>query len=162
MRPVGSDDAARLRGLRLRMLAESPAAFAATADEEAALPEAHWSELAAQSELGDHVAIFVAQAGDRWIGIAAGRWGDRERGVAHLWSMWVDPAMRGEGVGERLVAEVSRWAAVHGASFLRLGVITRPGDATAFYERLGFVQTGHVGPLRRDPSRTVHFLVRPL
>ncbi len=50
-------DEARLRALRLRALADSPGAFAATAEQEAQLPAAHWAELARQSQAADHLAI---------------------------------------------------------------------------------------------------------
>lgn len=162
VRAIRAADAPRLRELRLRALAQSPDAFGSTVEAEAGLPESHWIELARQSELADHVVIYVAGDGHRWIGLAAGRWHDRERGVAALWSMWVDPTARRLHVGERLVTEVRQWAAGHGARFLRLGVITRHDDATGFYERLGFVRTGETAPLRRDPTRQAHYLVRPV
>jgi GNAT superfamily N-acetyltransferase len=162
VRAVRMGDEARLRGLRLRALTDSPDAFAAGADQEAQLPASHWCELARQSEAADHLAIYVAVDGDAWLGMGAGRWHDRERGIAQLWGMWVEPTARGRGLGERLVAGVRGWAAAHGARFLRLGVATRPGDATAFYERLGFVQTGETRLMRTDPTRPAHFLVRPV
>jgi GNAT superfamily N-acetyltransferase len=162
VRAVRGSDSAPLRELRLRALEQAPSAFASHASEEAALPDSHWIELAHQSEVGDHLAIYVAINAERWVGMAAGRWFDRERGIAHLWGMWVDPAVRREGVGERLVAGVSAWAAAQGAGFLRLGVITHDADPTPFYERLGFVRTGETGALRRDPGRPVHYLVRPV
>jgi GNAT superfamily N-acetyltransferase len=162
VRAVRAADAPRLRELRLRALADAPGAFAATAAQEAALPESQWLELAHQSDLADHLIIYVAGDGHRWIGMAAGRWHDRERGIAHLWGMWVEPAARRLHVGDRLVSEVRGWAADQGARFLRLGVITGPGDPTPFYERLGFVRSGEVGQLRRDPARSVHYLVRPV
>ena len=52
------------------------------------------------------------------------------------------------------------WVAASGGRSLRLGVIAADGDATPFYERLGFVRTGEVAPLRRDPTRSVHYLIR--
>jgi ribosomal protein S18 acetylase RimI-like enzyme len=155
-------DEPQLRALRLRALTESPDAFAATAEEEARLPGSHWTELALQSELADHLAIYVAIDGERWLGMGAGRWYDRDRGIAQLWGMWVDPEARGLGVGDRLVQEVRGWAARQDARFLRLGVATRPGDATPFYERLGFVRTGEIARMRRDPTRPAHYLVRPV
>lgn len=162
VRAVRRHDAESLRALRLRALAESPEAFAGAAEQEALLPGSHWRELALQSELGDHLAIYVATEGERWLAMGAGRWFDRERAIAQLWGMWVDPTLRGRGVGERLVSSVRGWAAGQGARFLRLGVATRAGDATGFYERLGFVRTGEVRPMRTDPARMAHFLVRPV
>jgi GNAT superfamily N-acetyltransferase len=162
VRAVRVGDAPQLRELRLRALSESPDAFAATAAEEARLPASHWAELAHQSDVADHLAIYVAIDGERWLGIGAGRWHDRERGIAQLWGMWVDPVSRGLGLGELLVHEVRGWASRQGARFLRLGVATRPGDATPFYERLGFVRTGETARMRRDPARPAHYLVRPV
>lgn len=148
--------------MRLRALAESPGAFGSTVEAEAALPRAHWEELARRSEEGDHLIICAAVGSDAWLGMAAGRWHDRERGIAHLWGMWVDPGARRHGLGDRLVDGVCAWAAGHGACFVRLGVVIRPGDAVRFYERIGFVRTGEVEPMRRDPSRLVHYLARPV
>jgi GNAT superfamily N-acetyltransferase len=162
VRAVRGGDEARLRALRLRALTDSPGAFAAAAEQEAELPASHWAELAHQSEAADHLAIYVAVDGDDWLGMGAGRWHDRERGIAQLWGMWVDPAARGLGLGGRLVADVRGWAAARGARFLRLGVATRPGDPTPFYEGLGFVRTGETRMMRTDPTRPAHFLVRPV
>jgi ribosomal protein S18 acetylase RimI-like enzyme len=162
VRAVGAGDAPQLRELRLRALVEAPDAFAITAEAERRLPDSHWSELSHQSEVADHLVIYVAVDDERWLGMAAARWHDRDRGIAHLWGMWVDPALRRLGVGERLVDGVRGWARGHEARFIRLGVITREDDATPFYERLGFVRTGELGSLRRDPSRPVHYLARPV
>ncbi len=162
VRAVRAGDASRLRALRLRALSESPEAFAVAAEQEAELPGSHWAELAHQSAVADHLVIYVAVRGEDWLGMGAGRWFDRERGIAQLWGMWVDPAARRLGLGERLVTQVRGWAAARGARFLRLGVATRPGDPTPFYERLGFVRTGETRMMRTDPTRPAHFLVRPV
>jgi GNAT superfamily N-acetyltransferase len=163
VRAVRATDAASLRSLRLQGLTDAQDAFASSAEREADLPESHWSELARQSELADAMVIYAAIDGERWLGMAAARWHDRPRGIAHLWGMWVDPALRRLGIGERLVRDVRAWAAGRGARFLRLGVVIGgPADPTAFYERLGFVRTGETGTLRRDPARPVHYLTRPI
>ena len=162
MRAVRAGDEARLRALRLRALTDAPEAFAAAAEQEAELPLAHWVELTRQSEAADHLAIYVAVRDGDWLGMCAGRWYDQERGIAQLWGMWVDPSARRLRLGERLVTEVRGWAAARGARFLRLGVASRPGDPTPFYERLGFVRTGETRMMRTDPTRPAHFLVRPV
>jgi ribosomal protein S18 acetylase RimI-like enzyme len=162
IRAVRATDSARLRELRLRALTNAPQAFSSTAEQEAELPESHWSELAQQSEAGESAIVLVAIDGDRWVGMAAGRWFDRERGIAHLWGMWVDPEQRRLGIGERLVADVREWAASHGARFLRLGVISHSAAATPFYEGLGFVRTGEHRALARDETTGAFFLARPV
>ena len=155
-------DAASLRAVRLRALGDAPAAFASTRDTEARHPGSHWHELAMHSELADAAVVFVARRDRRWVGMAAGRWFDRDQGIAHLWGMWVDPAVRRRGLGERLVAEVHGWAASRGARVLRLGVIEGAAGAVEFYERLGFVRTGESKPLLRDETVTAFFLARPV
>jgi GNAT superfamily N-acetyltransferase len=162
VRAVGAGDAEALRALRLRALADAPDVFGPAIEDETAEPIAYWAQLAHQSAEADAIIVYVAIDGDRWVAMAAGRWYDRERGIAGLWGMWVEPAMRGRRLGERLVAEVQAWAAARGGRFLRLGVVTADDDPTPFYERLGFVRTGELGRLRRDPSRGFHYLVRPV
>jgi GNAT superfamily N-acetyltransferase len=162
IRAVGSGDAADLRRLRLRALQGAPDAFGSSLELEQAYPAADWLDLARRSEMGDTAVVYVALDGDRWLGMAGGRWYDRDHGVAGLWGMWVDPARRRLGVGERLVDAVRWWAAAEGAVFLRLAAVAGDGDPTAFYQRLGFVRTGETGTLIRDRTRTYRFLVRPV
>ncbi|MGA9859761.1 MAG: GNAT family N-acetyltransferase [Solirubrobacteraceae bacterium] len=162
IRAVREGDAEPLRRLRLRALAQAPEAFGATVDEEQAHPAEHWLDLARLSAVGDATVVYVAIDDGRWLGMAAGRWYERDRGIAGLWGMWVDPSLRGRGVGERLVRTVRDWAADRNARFLRLGVVRGHEDPTAFYERLGFVRTGEVGTLKRDPAIGVAWLVRPV
>jgi GNAT superfamily N-acetyltransferase len=156
IRPVASGEARALRELRLRALADAPEAFAQTLETEASHPDSYWLELAAAG------GVFVAIRGVRWVGMAAGRWSDQEKGVAQLWGLWVDPSARGAGLGAQLVAEVDRWAAAHGARVLRLGIIVGGCDVEGFYARLGFARTGEVWPLPWDESRTALFLARPV
>jgi GNAT superfamily N-acetyltransferase len=162
IRAVRAGDASDLRAVRLRALEDAPDAFGSTLDLEREYPAEHWLQLARSSEVPDTEVVYVAVDGDRWLGMAAGRWHDRDRGIAALWGMWVDPALRGLGVGERLVDAVREWAAGHGARFVRLAAVTGEGDPTGFYERLGFVITGETGTLRRDPTRAFRDLVRPV
>ncbi|MFZ0043080.1 MAG: GNAT family N-acetyltransferase [Solirubrobacteraceae bacterium] len=157
-----AEDVSPLRDLRLRALADAPAAFAATVDDEGARSEAEWAELAAESESAETAIVFVAAEDEQWLGMAAGRWFDRERGIVALWGMWVAPECRGAGIGARLVIAVREWAASVGARFVRLGVIEGEADAGAFYERLGFVRTGETRSLTRDPSVGAYFLARPV
>jgi GNAT superfamily N-acetyltransferase len=141
----------------MRAMADTPGAFGGTAEHVAQQPEEHWSDLA---EGGDEVGVYVAIDGESWIGMAAGHWLERERGIVQLWGMWVEPARRGERIGERLVGSVRGWATAHGARFMRLGVIEE-SPAIRFYERLGFVLTGETKPLVRDPSVCAVYMARP-
>jgi GNAT superfamily N-acetyltransferase len=158
IRAVRAGEGPDLRELRLRSLADAPWAFASTVEEESRYPDSRWSELA---DGGDAIVVYVAVDNEQWIGMAAGRWFDRDRGVAQLWGMWIHPAWRDQGLGRRLVAGIRGWATGHGGRFVRLGVIGEEAACTSFYERMGFVRTGETRPLPRDPALTAVFLARP-
>jgi GNAT superfamily N-acetyltransferase len=157
IRAVRAGEGPRLRELRMRAMADAPRAFGATPEHECQQPDEHWLGLV---DGGEEVGVYVAIDGESWIGMAAGQWFERERGVVQLWGMWVEPARRGEGIGERLVACVRGWATTHGARFIRLGVIEE-SPAIPLYERLGFVLTGETKPLVRDPSVLAVYMARP-
>jgi GNAT superfamily N-acetyltransferase len=157
IRSVRAGEGPRLRELRMRAVADSPGAFGPRAEHESQQPEEHWSGLA---DGGEDFGVYVAIDGESWIGMAAGHWFARERGVVQLWGMWVEPSRRGERIGERLVGSVRGWATTHGARFIRLGVIDG-SPAIPLYERLGFVLTGETKPLVRDPSVLAVYMTRP-
>ena len=159
IRPVAAGEAEALRELRLRALVDSPEAFVSDVESESAHEPAHWEQLTAG---GDERIVLVAQdEGGRLAGMVGGGWFDRERGIAHLWGLWVEPAIRGSGVGAALVRGILEWAVGAGAGSVRLGVIDPGGDGTtAFYRRLGFVALDEPVPLRADPSRSVTYMIR--
>jgi GNAT superfamily N-acetyltransferase len=158
VRAIRTGEGPRLRELRLRAMADAPGAFGSTPEHEEQLSDDHWSALA---DGGDENGVYVAIDDEAWIGMAAGRWFERERGIVQLWGMWVEPDRRGERIGERLVGSVRGWATTHGARFMRLGVMDA-SPAIPFYERLGFVLTGEIKPLTRDPSVLAVYMARPV
>lgn len=157
IRAVRPGEGPRLRELRMRAMADAAGAFGSTLAHEAEQSDEYWSALA---DGGDETGVYVAIDGETWIGMAAGRWFERERAVVQLWGMWVEPGRRGERIGERLVGSVRGWATTHGARLMRLGVIDA-SPAIPFYERLGFVLTGETKPLTRDPSVLAVYMARP-
>jgi GNAT superfamily N-acetyltransferase len=162
VRPVAAAEAPALRELRLRALADTPAAFASTLAAESLLEDDHWQRLVDDAVAGEPGTIAIAVDAARWVGMAAGGWFARERGIAQLWGLWVDPVARGTGTGVALVGAVRDWAAAGGATFIRLGLI-EPADALRrFYARLGFVELDDPAPMRIDPSRLASFMVRPV
>jgi GNAT superfamily N-acetyltransferase len=162
IRRINAGEAPALRALRLRALADAPAAFVAKLADESARDDDHWRQLVEDAVVGEPGTIVVAVRDGRWVGMAAGRWFERERGIAQLWGLWVDPASRGTGTGEALVGAVRGWAAAHGATFIRLGVIEPAEALRRFYEGLGYVTLDDPAPMRIDPSRLATFMVRPV
>jgi GNAT superfamily N-acetyltransferase len=55
----------------------------------------------------------------------------------YVQDLFVDPAYRGKGVGERLLKAVARLAREEGAIYLRLSVDAKNHAGRAFYDRLG-------------------------
>jgi ribosomal protein S18 acetylase RimI-like enzyme len=144
VRRLRADEAALFKTLRLRALADAPAAFAHSHDEVSAEPDAYWAEMTRSvTEPGRH-AMFVAED-EEAVGMSFGLV-DRERSSrAHLGGMWVAPTARHRGVGRALGDAVLAWARERGFADVVLWVTEGNADAVALYERMGFACTG-----RRD------------
>lgn len=76
-----------------------------------------WGELTVHPYLGLHVGIIG------WI--------------------WVDPAIRGQGHGARLVQQVKDWSAMQGCRYVELSVIAGNTAAVRMYGREGFSVVDH-------------------
>lgn len=133
----------RVRGLRLRALRESAGAFGRLLGEEEVFPPEAW-----RARLADPcAATFVATADARELGLVSAAPFRGEQGAAGLFGMWVAPEARGEGVADRLVEEVVRWARERGYARVLLDVGDDNRAAIALYERHGFVPSGVRGTL---------------
>ncbi|MGI5139206.1 MULTISPECIES: GNAT family N-acetyltransferase [unclassified Streptomyces] len=134
--------------MRLRALEVDPDAFGATFEDERARPEGFWRDRIATS------AWFLAWAGQQPVGIVAAVTPPLPTSVERqLDAMWVDPALRGHGVGEALVNAVLAWARNQGAVFVSLTVLDGNDHARWLYERSGFRSTGEREPRPRNPSQ---------
>jgi ribosomal protein S18 acetylase RimI-like enzyme len=162
VRRVHTEDAARLREIRLRALREAPYAFSSWFEREAEYPPEVWEGRAADSEAAVQSAVFVAEEGERWLAIAGAYFPSADHEAATLWGLWVDPAVRRRGVARRLVDAVADWASNRGVSRLELSVTDRARAAAALYRRLGFTETGERRPLASQPAVTEIFLARAL
>jgi ribosomal protein S18 acetylase RimI-like enzyme len=144
VRAVSEADWEELRALRLRALADAPAAFATTLDEASALTEDRWRERARGSELS---RMFLAFLDDAAVGMAGVY---EEDGSAQLVSVWVRPDHRGTGVARDLITAVMTFAAGAGKERMTLWVTEANAAARRLYERVGFRATGRRQPM---PSR---------
>ena len=154
VRRIRPDEGPRLRALRLRALADAPLVFGSTLAREQAFAEDVWRDRATQGAAGERVVTYVAEADDRWIGMATGLADEGYRLRVDLVGMFVAPDARGRGVGAALVEAVLAWARGRGASRLHLWVTTSNRPALALYERCGFRSTGERQPLDHTPSIT--------
>lgn len=79
--------------------------------------------------------------------------GPTDEGDAELMSLWVDPAVRGQKIGERLVGACWSWLQLTApGGSLRLSVHRENLPARELYERIGFVL---VGPDPEDATEDV-------
>ena len=160
IRPFRADDVALIKQVRLLSLADAPYAFGlGSFEEEAALPDSHWHQLAAQvggldPQWRDRCVSYVVLDGDDACGTATCYLCPEVLRRAYLSAAWVDPRYRRLGLGRRLVDTAIAWAADHGADQLRLWVDdTNPGAAD-FYRSLSFLATGENRPVSEgSPDR---------
>ena len=139
---VTPDDAARMRALRLEMLADSPLAFLETLAQAAARPHEDYRRRIIQASTGRALAQFVADPGGRLIGHAGGTVMPEDAGVTIVFAVYVTPAHRGTGVLGDLVEAVAEWSRAVGRPELMLEVVVGNDRAVRAYERLGFTDTG--------------------
>ena len=136
------------RRLRLAALAEAPYAFGSRlADWQGhGDREERWRARLGIPGSFNVVAVLDGEP----AGLASGVPAD---GAAELISMWVSPAARGHGVGDRLVQAVARWARQAGSEVLRLAVAQGNENAAGLYRRNGFQLTGELGDPMPDGRR---------
>jgi GNAT superfamily N-acetyltransferase len=139
---VTPGDAARMRALRLEMLADSPLAFLETLAQAAARPHADYRRRIVQASVGGQLAQFVADPGGRLIGHAGGTVLPEDRGTTVVFAVYITPAHRGSGVLRGLVEAVAEWSVAMGRGELMLEVVVGNDRAVRAYERLGFTDTG--------------------
>jgi RimJ/RimL family protein N-acetyltransferase len=140
IRALGATDVEAYRELRLTALANSPASFGISYEEEARL---------SMDSLGSHVVsdgpsvIFGALAGAQLVGVAGFAANQRlkRRHKGTLWGVFLMPEWRGRGLGDRLVGRVIEHATAH-VLILQAGVTMTNQRARQVYARLGFVPYG--------------------
>jgi ribosomal protein S18 acetylase RimI-like enzyme len=144
IRRATEDDWATARALRLAALAEAPDAFGSTLADARERSESWWRAWAAGRFVTGDAAMFLAIDGDAPVGIVVGaRLDEGDEGErpdeVQIWSMWVDPATRGRGVGLALLDAVASWARTMPAvRELVLHVTEGNVAAETTYARAGF------------------------
>jgi GNAT superfamily N-acetyltransferase len=125
-----------LREVRLRALADSPAAFMSTYDDEVALAEEEW-ELRLEG-----AAWLVASKGGEDIGLVGLVPGSPPPGARYIESTWVAPAHRQQGVFSSLLWRLVEMGRDAHLDSLFLWVVGHNIVARRAYKSLGFVETG--------------------
>ena len=130
----------RLKSLRIRSVADAPAAFGTSLESMKARKDQFWS--AQVENMACFVVCRLAQEGKEDLGLVRGA--HDPESMEHVWllGMWVDPITRGHGLGLRLGQAVLDWArALDEVSMVKLEVVHDNRPAVYIYERLGFKAT---------------------
>ncbi len=132
VRPVARDDVPAVLALVADVLAEFGLEFgkgAATDDQLRALPESY----------GDHGGAFWVATLDEIVVGTCGVF-PIDRDTFELRKMYLAPASRGHGLGERLLDVAIDFARARGARQIVLDTVEAMTRAIAFYEAHGFVR----------------------
>lgn len=156
VRRASSEDWRGLRTIRLESLSDTPEAYGSTYEASVTWTDERWRKAAAQW------TYFLAERDELVVGMVSGGLNDQHPGTHWLYGMYVTPSERGTMTAARLVDAVGEWARDRGASQLFLHVTGSVARARAFYEKVGFVATGEVLTMDRDPSITLHTMVLDL
>ncbi len=127
--------------LRQESLLDTPLAFGSSPEDDIASTVEKAREL-----LGRQPQTVVFGACDpELVGIAGVFRSTKVKAVhkLHVWGVYVTPAHRGSGLGQKLLQTVIDYArTVPGVDWLQLGVSASTPTAQRLYERVGFVRWG--------------------
>jgi ribosomal protein S18 acetylase RimI-like enzyme len=148
----------RLRDVRLRALAQDPAAFLETHANASEFPDDRWRQRATP---GDTQASFAFERKGRFDGlVSCFVAGDPD--TVFLVAMWVAPELRGTGAARELVESVLEWARRRRAARVCLSVEGDNPRAARLYEKCGFVETFEPPELPYEPNPGNRFYVYEL
>ena len=149
IRVLAEDDWEQYRDMRLRALRESPDAFVADVTTEEDYDEQLWRD-----RMNRSMRLLVTSDGEP-VGIASVRMNEALfDDAAELFSLWVIPDLRGEGLAAQLVVAASEAAEKQGARQLVYWVGTDNVPAVAFASSYGFRPTEHRREPRTDAARS--------
>ncbi|MFZ0323290.1 MAG: GNAT family N-acetyltransferase, partial [Actinomycetes bacterium] len=85
--------------------------------------------------------FFLVALSDRDLVVGCGALQEVEPGVGQIRRMWVDPVLRGTGIGRRLLSALEGAAAVAGFEIIRLEAYEGLTEAILLYETSGYMRT---------------------
>ena len=152
IRQLHADESAVYRAVRLEALTVAADYYASALEDEAGKDDAWYAANLAGSP------VWVAFDGDTPIGMAGllRQTGVKKQHKGTLWGMYVAPSVRGQGVGESLVAAILDHAKAEGLEQVLLTCMRGNGPAVRLYERMGFIQFG-IEPNALKASEGVYF-----
>ncbi len=105
-----------------------------------------------QSQLkSSSVRLLVARRGPAGRAVGCGALLLQPNGCAELKRMFVDPALRGQRIGARLLTALESLARAEGVHTLRLETGIRQHEAVSMYRRFGYRERGPFDAYEPDP-----------
>jgi ribosomal protein S18 acetylase RimI-like enzyme len=145
IRKLTIEDADAFREIRKEMCRLHPEAFGQTPEEVAAMPDDKCFEWWTPSDVFPEKFVLAAFEGDRIVGTAAFKREDsaKERHRGWIWSVYVRPEARGQGLSKQLMQQLIEEArGMDGLEMLTLVVALTQTSARTLYTSLGFFTTG--------------------
>lgn len=140
VRRIEQTEVSVARQLRLSALSESPKAFGGTYEDALSRTQTEWEIFASSRATSDTDALFIAIESNEPVGMI-GAFFDNATSLPFISSMWVSPALRRTGLGNRLFLAAKEWLQGRGAEEVNAWVVTENSQAISFYGSLGFVAT---------------------
>jgi len=160
IRPATLADTARVRALRLEMLADAPLAFIERLDEAAGRPHTQFRERLAERVSDPDAVHLIADADSRIVAQAGALALPGVPGVSLIYAVFISAPWRGTGLLDRLLDQVGAWSRAAGRPTLELEVVTSNARAIRAYGRVGFVDTGVRSRHPTIPVLTVMVMTR--
>lgn len=154
-----------LRELRLAALQDAPTAFGSTYAAECDLTDAQWQDRAKLWTASGRSTAFIALAGDNGVGLVSVTLdadSPPTNRLTRVYSMWVAPSARSQGVGRALMTHVLAWAERMHSPTTKLHVTSTNTAAVNLYQSIGFSPTGHREPHRAYPDLEMLEMSKPL
>ncbi len=139
--PLTVSDWERCREIPLRALRDCPDAFGSTLEQELQFSDEDWK---GRLQRTDTVTLVGRDEVGRDVGLIVGAPYGEDAG---LFSIWIAPEVRRQGIGSRLMDVVIAWARENEERRILLDVGDWNSPAIKLYESKGFQPTGVVGCL---------------
>ncbi|MCP4750725.1 MAG: GNAT family N-acetyltransferase [Proteobacteria bacterium] len=151
-REIELGDWLRFKRIRLEALLESPLAFGRTYDEESGMDDPQWKNRA-RRYIEDPDTLFLIGFDNATAMAMAGCFRDKKKkGVSNIYSLWLDPKLRGGDIAKKFLFMLEGWSATNGMPIMEGFVTENNRKARVFYKKSGFVETNERIKLRWDPS----------
>lgn len=151
-----------IRELRLEMIRDTPAAYAESLEDALGHDESEWRMRGARGTAEQGISIAGISKSGQWIATMGAFVPNAETGPL-LVGVYVTPMFRGRQVGltDALLAEIEDWARTK-SSQLTLHVHEDNVRARKYYERQGFMATGHTIAYNLDATKKELEMVKQL